>query len=55
VWGLARAARAKRTVNKRLLVAERTGSLEDLVVELRKHAASPPPATGASAGSGCRS
>ena len=36
VWGLARAANAKRTVNKRLLVAERTGSLEDLVIELRK-------------------
>ena len=36
VWGLARAAKAKRTVNQRLIVAERSGSLEDLVIELRK-------------------
>ncbi|MFZ5671133.1 MAG: type II secretion system F family protein [Pseudomonadota bacterium] len=36
VWGLVRVAGAKRKVNKRLEVAERGGSLEQLVVELRK-------------------
>jgi len=36
LWGLARVAGTKRKVNKRLAVAERTGSLSDLVLELRK-------------------
>lgn len=35
-WGLVRVAGTKRKVNKRLEVAERGGSLEQLVVELRK-------------------
>lgn len=36
VWGLARTAGMKRKVNQRLAVADRVGSLADLVVELRK-------------------
>ncbi|HEY5070807.1 MAG TPA: type II secretion system F family protein [Caulobacteraceae bacterium] len=35
-WGLMRVARAKRLVNRRLAVADRTTSLGELVVELRK-------------------
>jgi tight adherence protein B len=36
VWGLVGARQARRVVNKRLATAERTGSLGQLVVELRK-------------------
>src|SRR5580704_970038 len=36
VWGLVGARQAKRVVNKRLATAERTGSLGELVLELRK-------------------
>lgn len=36
VWGLVRVAGARRTVNRRLAVAEAAGSLEALIVELRK-------------------
>src|SRR5215469_10034102 len=36
LWALVGARAARRTVNKRLAVAERTGSLGDLVLELRK-------------------
>jgi tight adherence protein B len=35
-WGLVGVGRAKRAVNKRLATAERTGSLGELVLELRK-------------------
>jgi tight adherence protein B len=35
-WGLVGVGRARRAVNKRLATAERTGSLGDLVLELRK-------------------
>jgi tight adherence protein B len=35
-WGLVGVGRAKRAVNRRLATAERTGSLGDLVLELRK-------------------
>jgi len=35
-WGLVGAGRARRAVNKRLATAERTGSLGELVLELRK-------------------
>jgi tight adherence protein B len=36
VWGLVGVRRARRAVNRRLATAERTGSLGELVVELRK-------------------
>ncbi|MGH6958660.1 MAG: type II secretion system F family protein [Caulobacteraceae bacterium] len=36
VWGVVGASRARRAVNRRLATAERTGSLGELVVELRK-------------------
>ena len=36
VWGLVGVRRARRTVNRRLATAERTGSLGELVLELRK-------------------
>jgi tight adherence protein B len=36
VWGMARVAKAKQTVNNRLKAADRVGSLADLVIELRK-------------------
>lgn len=36
VWGLVSARQAKRVVNKRLAAVERTGSLGELVLELRK-------------------
>ncbi|MDH4385483.1 MAG: type II secretion system F family protein [Caulobacter sp.] len=36
VWGLARVGVNRRKVNKRLATAEKTGSLEQLVLELRK-------------------
>jgi tight adherence protein B len=36
VWGLVGQRQARRVVNKRLAAAERTGSLGELVVELRK-------------------
>ena len=36
VWGLVRRGAAKRVVNRRLAVAEQTGSLGELVLELRK-------------------
>lgn len=36
IWGLVSVAGAKRKVNKRLAVAEQAGSLEALVLELRK-------------------
>ena len=36
VWGLVSAGRAKRQVNRRLATVERTGSLGELVLELRK-------------------
>lgn len=36
VWGLVRVAGTRRKVNRRLVTAERIGSLADLVVELRK-------------------
>ena len=36
IWGLVSVGQAKRAVNRRLATAERTGSLGDLVLELRK-------------------
>ena len=36
VWGMARVAKAKQTVNNRLKAVDRVGSLADLVIELRK-------------------
>jgi len=36
VWGMVSARQARRVVNKRLATAERTGSLGELVLELRK-------------------
>ncbi|MFI4935738.1 MAG: type II secretion system F family protein [Caulobacterales bacterium] len=36
VWGLINVGQARRTVNRRLATVERTGSLGDLVLELRK-------------------
>ena len=35
-WGLFGARQARRAVNRRLATAERTGSLGELVLELRK-------------------
>src|SRR5208282_5110266 len=36
MWGLVSVGQARRAVNRRLATAERTGSLGDLVLELRK-------------------
>ncbi|HEX7199154.1 MAG TPA: hypothetical protein VF213_06735, partial [Dongiaceae bacterium] len=36
VWGLVGVGKARVAVNKRLATAERTGSIGDLVLELRK-------------------
>jgi len=35
-WGMVGVGRARAAVNKRLATAERTGSIGDLVLELRK-------------------